>query len=578
MENIKKNIIIAIKNNIFQFTGLGIEDKVLNINFTTYSHDYSLRSLSGLEKVMQSKNSIKTGTDLIKYLQANMDDKKYIVTMGKHSLDISLTTNYVEGEIKNLLKNQKILKQDQTKQKILVEFSSPNIAKDMHVGHLRSTIIGDSIARLYECQGFDVSRINHIGDFGLQFGMIIEHLLETYPDLTDCNLSISDLQNFYAASKKKFDEDADFQKRSYKKVVELQNGDEKVVSAWNYIKDISRKSYNEIYDRLGIHLSEVGESFYQSRIPSLIDELIGKNLLKEDNGRKIIEIKGYELPLTVIKSDGGYTYDTTDLAALKYRLIEQKMDTIIYVVDSGQSLHFQLLFEVAKLTGWLKDHQEIKHIGFGLVLGSDKKKFRSRDGNTVKLIDLLDESLIKAQKVLDDHKHDHLETEKKEIVKAVAYGSIKYADLSTIRLNNYCFSFDKMLSLKGNTGAYQLYEYVRICSILRNAGQYVEMAIKSVEDFKLTEREEIYLCKILLQFPEIIDKMSEDLLLNSLCSYLYELTNAFSSFHLKCRCLYYDDNKELVRADLNRVLICVATKLIMGQCFDILGINKLEKM
>lgn len=294
--------------------------------------------------------------------------------------------------------------------------------------------------------------------------------------------------------------------------------------------------------------------------------------------RQIIQIEGYTVPLTIIKSDGGYTYDTTDLAAIRYRLVKLNVDKIYYVVDNGQSLHFDLIFAAAKKAGWLKTNQEVRHIGFGVVLGQDKKKFKSREGNTIKLIDLLDESLIQAKKTLKEHRSDQNGNNTEAIIKSVAYSCIKYADLSNLRTNDYCFSFDKMLSFKGNTGCYQLYEYVRICSILRNAGQHVESSILQIEQLELIEKEELFICRMLLQFPEIIDQASNDLMFHSICSYLYELTNAFSQFHMKCRCLYYNENKELISVNHNRILICLATQLIIGQCFNILGINQLEKM
>jgi arginyl-tRNA synthetase len=466
------------------------------------------------------------------------------------------------------------------KKNILVDFSSPNIAKDMHVGHLRSTIIGDSICKLHEIFGHNVLRINHIGDFGLQFGMIIQHLLEKYPNYKESNLSITDLQNLYAESKKRFDVDADFKKEAYQKVVQLQlNINNDIVSAWNFIKDISRLSYNDIYDRLGVKLEEYGESFYQDKIPDVIQELGLKGMLVDDNNRKIIKLDKFELPLTVVKSDGGYTYDTTDLAAVKYRLVDLNMDKVIYVVDEGQTLHFELIFEVAKIMGWKRDDQELVHVGFGLVLDDTGKKFQSRKGDTIKLKDLLDKSLVVAGNVYDKVRKDDNgigEDERKLIIKNVAYGSIKYADLASMRTTTYKFSLEKMVSLKGNTGVYNLYEYVRICAIVRKAGDFInDLDPRGVS---IEDKEEANVCKQILLFPEIIERAYSTLMFHIVCAYMYDLTTAFSSFYKKYKCLVFDSEKNVIGINNNKMLICVSTKKILETCFFVLGINTLDRM
>lgn len=541
-------------------------------------------------------------------------------------------------------------KKTKRKQNILVEFSSPNIAKDMHVGHLRSTIIGDSIAKLLEFQQHNVLRINHIGDFGLQFGMIIEYLLRLYPDYETKKFDIADLQTFYAQSKKEFDSNPDFAKSAYEKVVLLQTGDPFIVKAWNYIKDVSREAYNEIYSKLDISLTECGESFYQSRIPDMISELekCDPPIMVEEEGRKIIRVPGEELVLTVQKSDGGYTYDTTDLAAARYRLLEiqPRLDRVIYVVDSGQAKHFELIFWVARRMGWLhststmsvevpevpaasvetvqeaKDEEEVQevkeaaveeeasletqeliHVGFGLICGPDGKKFKSREGDTVKLKDLLQDSLTASQALV---RGEHTLEERNQIAEAVAYGSIKYADLRSLRLKDYNFSTERMLTLKGNTGVYQLYEYVRICSIFRKAANLINLDQLATEvesqsiafslSDDLSERKyEVNLCTTLLTFPEIIEKIEVDFYLHTLCDYLYNLSDAFSKFHTNCRVLSYlskskeetinktvekTDNveKDPIHVNKNRLLLCLYTKKVMEACLKILGLRLLEKM
>ena len=541
--------------------------------------DYVMKSLTGLKKILENHNIMDSDEEIYTKLTKYIDKEYFHIFMERNSININLKPNYIIESIKQVFDNKEIMKKlSKFKRNILVDFSSPNIAKDMHVGHLRSTIIGDSICKLYELQGHNVYRVNHIGDFGLQFGMIIEHLLEKYPDYTNCNLTIENLQQFYAESKKRFDLDEEFKKNAYHKVVLLQSGDKKIVDAWNFIKHISRQAYNQIYERLDVKLDEVGESFYQDKIPALINELMLKNILQDDAGRKIIKVPGHDLPLTVIKSDGGFTYDTTDLAAIRYRLVDLHVDDVIYVVDNGQEEHFKLIFKVAEMMQWLKPEQSVKHVGFGLVLGDDKKKFKSRSGDTVKLVQLLDEGLVKAKEMLEAKRGSGNDLDKNKIIQNVAYGCIKYADLSSIRTNNYVFSFNKMLSLKGNTGAYQLYEYVRICAIFRNTNVIFDDLMKYLPDINLNEKEEMVLCKTILIFPEIIETLNNNLMFHILCSYLYDLTNTFSVFHTKCRCLEFDKDKNLIDINYDRLLLCMATKIIIEHCFEILGIKKLERM
>lgn len=698
MENIKDILVNNILNSYYKNIKIPVDHKLLNIFYCgNHDSDYILKSLIGLQKFLKSKQIDLTLEEIYKDITQTIDLSDFDINLQRNNLNINLKKNFIEKNIKNLLMMDNILPKCTIPKNILVDFSSPNIAKDMHVGHLRSTIIGDTLCKLFEMQGHNVSRINHLGDYGLQFGMIISYLLEKYPNYKEKNITISDLQVFYTEAKKRFDTDEIFKKLSYERVVELQSGNKQILEAWDFIKKISKISYDEIYDRLDIKLVDVGESFYQSKIPFLIKELNEKNLLIDDNGRKIIKIEGIDLPLTVIKSDGGYTYDTTDLAALRYRLVDLNMDKIFYVIDKGQALHLELIFKLAKEIGWLKPFQEVKHISFGLVLGYDGKRLRSRNGDTIKLTDMLDESIIESTRVFESLKTERiskiinsldihtsliesisqftsdesphkeniniiktninnimqflnnikikgesqsiileniptyldnikssLEKEKSygndikekelnfingvnkilyefdQIIKAlhsekensdsispeekniiitnVAYGSIKYADLSTTRTNDYTFSFDKMLSLKGNTGAYQLYMYARICAILRNANDYLDEAKNNINDFILTDIREIILCKLILQLPEIIERINNDQMFHVLCNYLYDLSEAFSKFHFHCRCLNYNDNKELINVNYSRLIICIVTKKVIETCFYILGINKLTKM
>lgn len=321
----------------------------------------------------------------------------------------------------------------------------------MHVGHLRSTIIGDSICRVLEYFGHDVLRLNHVGDWGTQFGMLIAHLADKFPNFLNVSPPISDLQAFYKESKGRFDEDEVFKKRAYACVVKLQSGDKDSTKAWNLICDVSRKEFQKLYERLDINVIERGESYYQSRMEGIVKELAAKGYLEEDDGRKIMwgEIQNEGIPLTIIKSDGGFTYDTSDMAAIKNRLEEEKADWLVYVTDAGQSTHFQTIFSCARKAGILdsKKHR-VDHVGFGVVLGEDGKKFKTRSGDTVRLTELLDEGVKRSlDKLLEKEREKVLTPEElKAAQESVAYGCIKYADLSQNRINAYVFSFDKVMS------------------------------------------------------------------------------------------------------------------------------------
>lgn len=471
------------------------------------------------------------------------------------------------------------------RERVIVDFSSPNIAKEMHVGHLRSTIIGDSICRVLEFLNHDVLRINHLGDWGTQFGMLIAHLQDMFPNYKTHSPPISDLQAFYKESKKRFDEDEEFKKRAYSCVVQLQSGQPDYIAAWKLICNVSHQEFQKIYDRLDIQITNRGESFYQSRMDKIVKELKDKGYLEEDEGRLIMwgnPEKHEGIPLTVVKSDGGYTYDTSDLATIKQRVEEEKGDRFIYVTDVGQYTHFMMIDACARRAGILKEDKKIEHVGFGVVLGEDKKKFKTRSGDTIKLIELLDEGLKRSLDKLVEKGRDKVLTpeELKQAQEAVAYGCIKYADLSHNRINDYIFSFDKMLDDKGNTAVYLLYALTRIRSIARTAQISNEKLLEECEKsgFKLEHETEWKLGKVLLKFPEVILKVSSDLYLHSLCEYLYEISSAFTDFYDKCYCVEKDKSGNIVKIFYERLMLCEVTAKVMERCLDILGIKTVSKM
>ncbi|XP_073009338.1 arginine--tRNA ligase, cytoplasmic-like isoform X2 [Typha latifolia] len=464
----------------------------------------------------------------------------------------------------------------------VIDFSSPNIAKEMHVGHLRSTIIGDTLARMFEFSNVEVLRRNHVGDWGTQFGMLIEYLFEKFPNWEDVgNQAIGDLQDFYKASKKRFDDDPAFMERAQQAVVRLQGGEAKYRDAWKKICEISRSEFDMVYQRLNVDLEEKGESFYNPHIPRVLEELSSKDLIKESEGARVIFIEGHKIPLIVVKRDGGYNYASTDLTALWYRLNVEKAEWIIYVTDVGQQQHFDMFFSAARMAGWLPGPEEKKfprtnHVGFGLVLGSDGKRFRTRSSEVVRLVDLLDEAKARSKAELVQRLKDNgkigewTDEELEKTAEAVGYGAVKYADLKNNRLTNYTFSFDQMLNDKGNTAVYLLYAHARICSIIRRSNRDIE-ELKKSGSISLDHPDERVLGLHLIQFAEVVEEACTNLLPNILCEYLYNLSEIFTRFYTSCQVVGSPE-------ETSRLLLCQATAVVMRQCFHLLGITPVYKL
>ncbi|KAJ7969524.1 Arginine-tRNA ligase [Quillaja saponaria] len=460
----------------------------------------------------------------------------------------------------------------------VVDFSSPNIAKEMHVGHLRSTIIGDTLARMLEFSHVEVLRRNHVGDWGTQFGMLIEFLFEKFPNWEDVNeAAVGDLQAFYKASKQRFDSDPEFKERAQQAVVLLQGGDPKYRKAWAQICEISRNEFHMVYKRLGVHLEEKGESFYNPYIPGVLEALSGRGLIEDSQGARVIFFEDEKIPLIVVKSDGGYNYASTDLTALWFRLNEEKAEWIIYVTDVGQQQHFDMVFKAAKRADWLPADNSLypkaTHVGFGLVLGEDGKRFRTRNTEVVRLVDLLDEAKTRSKAALigRDKAEGWTAEELEQTVEAVGYGAVKYADLKNNRLTNYTFNFDQMLSDKGNTAVYLLYAHARICSIIRKSGKDIEV-LKKTEEIKLDHPDERVLGLHLLQFSEVVEEACSNLLPNVLCEYLYNLSEIFTKrFYSNCQVVSSAE-------ETSRLLLCEATATVMRKCFYLLGIVPVYKI
>ncbi len=474
-----------------------------------------------------------------------------------------------------------------SQKKVIVDFSSPNIAKEMHVGHLRSTIIGDSIAKIFEFRGYIVLRLNHIGDWGTQFGMLITQLKDLYSsDLKEIDrIKISDLVEFYKASKKRFDNEKEFQKRSREEVVQLQSGDEKSIEAWKLLCNQSRKEFDHIYKTLNIKIKERGESFYNPFLKSIIEDLNYKRILVEDQGAKCVFLdgmtnkEGNPLPLIIQKKDGGFNYATTDLAALRYRFNKEPYGDnaarIIYVTDHGQSNHFAGVFQVAKRANWIPKDCEVNHVPFGLVQGIDGKKLKTREGDTIKLKDLLSESIKRAKEDLLKRLENESRFENDDFIlntsKVIGIGAVKYADLSQNRITNYQFSFEKMLSLNGNTAPYLLYTLVRISGINRK-NNMTEEAI-NLESISYSHDLEWKLIRKLLKFDEVIISIEKDLMPNRLCNYLFELCKTFNRFYDQVPIL-----KGEMDTKISRLSLCALTEKTLKLSLELLGIETLERM
>lgn len=504
---------------------------------------------------------------------------------GPGFINLTLEPSYLEAQLSNIQSDPRLgIEAVKTPQRTIVDFSAPNIAKEMHVGHLRSTIIGDSIARILEFQGHDVLRLNHVGDWGTQFGMLICYLREVCPAaLTTADaLDIGDLVSFYKQAKKRFDEDEAFKEASRHEVVKLQSGVEDSYKTWQLLCEQSRREFQVIYDLLNVQLTERGESFYNPLLPAVVEDLTQLGLLEESDGAKCVFVEGFTnksgepLPLIVQKSDGGYNYATTDLAAIRYRIQQDHAKRIIYLTDAGQANHFSQVFQVARRAGWLTDEVEVEHVPFGLVQGEDGKKLKTRSGETIKLRDLLDEAIARSYADLEFRLKEEGREEtaefKSHAAKIVGISAVKYADLSQNRTSNYIFSFDKMLALQGNTAPYMLYAYVRIRGISRK-GEIDFDKLQTDAKILLLEETELVLAKHLLQLSEIINAVGQDLLPNRLCQYLFELSQKFNQFYDQCPVLKAE---EPLRT--SRLVLCDITARTLKLGLSLLGISVLERM
>ncbi|SDQ21796.1 arginyl-tRNA synthetase [Pseudomonas sp. UC 17F4] len=461
-------------------------------------------------------------------------------------------------------------------QKVVVDLSAPNLAKEMHVGHLRSTIIGDAVSRVLEFLGDDVIRQNHVGDWGTQFGMLMAYLQEN-PITSD---ELSDLENFYRAAKKRFDESEEFADRARGLVVKLQAGDPECLKLWTRFKDISLSHCQKTYELLNVKLTMadvMGESAYNDDLANVVSDLKAKGLLVESKGAQCVFLEefktaeGEPLPVIVQKADGGYLYATTDLAAVRYRSNVLKADRALYFVDQRQALHFNQVFEVARRAGFVGHPMQMEHMGFGTMNGADGRPFKTRDGGTVKLIDLLTEAKERAYALVKEKNPELAEADLRAIGEVVGIGAVKYADLSKHRTSDYSFNFELMLNFEGNTAPYLLYAYTRVAGVFRKLGKSFEEVDGQII---LQAPQEQDLAARLAQFGEILNNVAEKGTPHVLCAYLYDVAGLFSSFYENCPILAADTPEQ----QQSRLRLAALTGRTLKQGLQLLGLETLERM
>jgi arginine--tRNA ligase len=499
---------------------------------------------------------------------------------GPGFINIFLKNAWLAENINNAVKDPKLGIHNHDKQTVVADYSSPNVAKEMHVGHLRSTIIGDAVVRTLEFLGNNVIRANHVGDWGTQFGMLIAYL-EKMENEHASEMELSDLEAFYRAAKKHYDEDPVFAEKARNYVVKLQSGDEYCRTMWQKLVKITMQQNQHNYDRLNVTLTDkdvMGESLYNPMLPGIVEDLKKQGLAVEDDGALVVYLDEFKNkdgdPMGVIvqKKDGGFLYTTTDIAAAKYRYETLKADRALVFSDTRQSQHMQQAWLITRKAGYVPDSFQLEHKNFGMMLGKDGKPFKTRSGDTVKLADLLDEAIERAGVLISQKSTALSDQEKADVIEAVGIGSVKYADLSKNRTTDYVFDWDNMLSFEGNTAPYMQYAYTRIRSIFNRS----QIALSEVEQAQLsiTDEKERALAIKLLQFEEAIQIVAKDGTPHVLCAYLYELAGVFSSFYEHCPIL----NNEDQQVKLSRLKLALLTERTLKQGLDLLGIKTVEKM
>ena len=499
---------------------------------------------------------------------------------GPGFINIFLNPTWLANNVSAALKDQNLGVSANEKQTIVIDYSSPNVAKEMHVGHLRSTIIGDAVVRTLEFLGHNVIRANHVGDWGTQFGMLIAYL-EKMENEHASEMELQDLEAFYREAKKHYDEDEAFAEKARNYVVKLQGGDEYCRTMWKKLVDITMQQNQRNYDRLNVTLTEkdvMGESLYNPMLPAIVEDLKKQGLAVEDEGALVVYLdefknkEGEPMGVIVQKKDGGFLYTTTDIAAAKYRYETLKADRALVFSDTRQSQHMQQAWLITRKAGYVPDSFSLEHKNFGMMLGKDGKPFKTRTGGTVKLADLLDEAIERATVLINEKNTNLSDEEKTAVIEAVGIGSVKYADLSKNRTTDYVFDWDNMLSFEGNTAPYMQYAYTRIRSIFNKAN--VNPTALAEAKIQLSDEKERALAIKLLQFEEAVQTVGKEGTPHVLCAYLYELAGVFSSFYEHCPILNAEDEN----VKLSRLKLASLTEKTLKQGLALLGIKTIEKM
>ncbi|WP_070963537.1 arginine--tRNA ligase [Vibrio sonorensis] len=499
---------------------------------------------------------------------------------GPGFINIFLSEAFLAKQADSALADPRLGVASEEQKTIVADYSAPNVAKEMHVGHLRSTIIGDAVVRTLEFLGHKVIRANHIGDWGTQFGMLIANLERVQKENDEVSMELSDLEAFYRESKKLYDEDEDFAQRARSYVVKLQSGDEYCAEMWKKLVDVTMIQNQRNYDRLNVSLTRehvMGESMYNDMLPPIVADLQEKGLAQEDDGAQVVFLDEYKNkdgePMGVIiqKRDGGFLYTTTDIACAKYRYETLGADRVLYFIDSRQHQHLMQAWTIVRKAGYVPEEVTLEHHAFGMMLGKDGRPFKTRAGGTVRLADLLDEAEERAIKLIESKNPELDSEEKSKIANTVAMAAVKYADLSKHRTTDYVFDWDNMLAFEGNTAPYMQYAYTRVASIFAKAG----IAMDSLEgEILVSEEKEKALIAKLLQFEEAVQAVAREGQPHIMCSYLFELAGQFSSFYEACPIL----NSEDAAIKQSRLRLAALTAKTIKQGLALLGIDTLERM
>jgi arginyl-tRNA synthetase len=513
---------------------------------------------------------------------------------GPGFINFTLRDDWIAAQASQMLSDPRLgLAPVASPQTVVVEYSSPNVAKEMHVGHLRTTIVGDAIARVLDFAGHRVIRDNHVGDWGTPFGMLIEHLLDVGADSAEAALLTTDPNAFYQAARRKFENEPAFTERARSRLVRLQAGDPDTLAIWQRLVDISREYLHQVYTRLGVSLTDEdirGESFYNDMLADTVSTLVEKGIAVESEGALCAFPAGFTgregrpLPLIIRKSDGGYNYATTDLAAVRYRVDKLSCDRSVYVVGSEQALHFQMVFAVAREAGWIPAGARFEHAQIGMVLGQDGNRLKTREGETPKLSGLLQEGVDRARGILDEvdaaARFDAAELD--AVAEAVGIGAVKYADLSTARESAYLFDWDRMISFRGNTGPYLQYATARIRSIFRRAADTGALSTGTTDaeaaarraGVAVTATPERALALRLLSFGAMVTQLGETAEPHHLCAYLFDVASLFTTFYEECPVLKAEP--EALR--VSRLALCALTLDVLTVGLDLLGVPVPERM